>query len=124
MRSARALIALVTTGILLPAIAAAQSSAPTTLQALARSAATILNDGAILLITASVAVYFYSIAGDIYKISQGEADGGDLKKTLLWGILIIFAMVSIWGIIQILQFSLFGGPPPSASSNGVIIYQN
>ena len=95
--------------------------APTTLQALARSAATILNDGAVLLITASVAVYFYSIAGDIYKISQGEADGGDLKKTLLWGMIVIFAMVSIWGIIQILQFSLFGGPPPSAT-NGVIIY--
>jgi hypothetical protein len=95
--------------------------APTTLQALASSAATILNDGAILLITASVAVYFYSIAGDIFKISRGEASGDELKKTLFWGLLVIFAMVSIWGIIQILQYSLFGGPPPSAT-NGVINY--
>ena len=102
----------------------AQSGAPTTLQAVANSAATILNDGAILLIAATLVVYFYSIAGDLYKISQGEAKGDDLKKTLLWGIAILFVMVSLWGIIQILQYSLFGGPPPSASQNGVIIYQN
>lgn len=106
--------------MVLPFVASAQS-APTTLQMLARSAATILNDGAILLITASVAVYFYSIAGDIFKISRGEASGDELKKTLFWGLLVIFAMVSIWGIIQILQYSLFGGPPPSAT-NGVVNY--
>jgi len=109
------------TFVALSSVAFAQSATPTTFQVLARSIATILNDGAVLLITASIAVYFFSIAGDIFKISQGEADGGDLKKTLLWGIVIIFAMVSIWGIIQVLQYSLFGGPPPAAT-NGVVNY--
>ncbi len=120
MKSFRTPLALITSFVALPAVVWAQS-APTTLQALAQSAATILNDGAVLLITASVAVYFYSIAGNIFKMSRGEAIGDDLKKTLYWGIVIIFAMVSIWGIIQVLQYSLFGGPPPAAT-NGVVVY--
>ena len=106
-----------------PSIALAQSV--TSFQTLARSVVTILNDGAILMIAAAVAVYFYGIAGNIFKISQGEASGEDLKKNIFWGMFIIFLMVSIWGIIQFLQYSLFGGPPPSASSSGgVIIYSN
>ena len=91
MKFLRISVALVTPAIL-PAVAWAQSTAPTTLQALSKSAATILNDGAIMLITATIAVYFYSIAGDIFKISRGEASGDDLKKTLMWGVVIIFVI--------------------------------
>jgi glucan phosphoethanolaminetransferase (alkaline phosphatase superfamily) len=104
----------------LPMLAFAQS-APTSFQDLANSIVKILNAGAILLITAAVAVYFYNIVGNVFKINRGEGSGADLRKSLWLGLLIIFVMVSIWGIIQILQNSLFGGPGPSAS-NGVIIY--
>lgn len=42
-------------------------------------------------------------------------DGGNaeqkkkLQETLFWGILILFVMVSIWGIIEILQQTLSRG---------------
>ena len=116
-------LTILTAFLSLPYVADAQVA--TSFQSLARSAVTILNDGAILMITAALAVYFYGIAGNIFKMSQGEAVGDELKKKLFWGILIIFLMVSIWGIIQFLQYSLFGGPPPASKNNaGVIIYHN
>ncbi len=95
--------------LLLPAFAFA--SAPTSFRDLAQSVAGMLEDGAMVLIAATIALYFYSIASDIFKMSQGEASGGDFRKTLMWGVIIIFVMVSIWGIIRFLQYSLFGGPP-------------
>lgn len=106
----------------LPAVVLAQTI--TSFQSLANSLATILNDGALLLIAAALVVYFYSIASNVFKIGRGETTGPAFRRSLWWGLAIIFLMVSIWGLIQFLQYSLFGGPSPSAGSNGVIIYGN
>ena len=106
----------------LPAAAFAATT-PTNFQSLAKTAATILNYGAGALLTATFVIYFWSIASNLYKISQGEASGDDLRKSLIWGIVVIFVMVSIWGVLQFLQYSLFGGTGPT-SSNGVINYQS
>ncbi len=104
----------------LPAVAFA--AAATTFQALVSSIVQILNAGAVLLIVATIVVYFYGIVGNLFKMNRGEASGEELRKVILRGILVLFLMVSIWGVIRILQNSLFGGPPPQAT-NGVIIYQ-
>ncbi len=122
MRYSRQVYALISLigGAALPSIALAQT-APSSFQDLANSIAKLLNAGAVLLIAGAVVIYFYNIVGNIFKMSQGEGSGADLRRSLWMGILIIFVMVSIWGIIQILQNTLFGGPGPSAS-NGVIIY--
>jgi hypothetical protein len=98
----------------------ANAQAATTLQAFANSIASLLNAGAILLITATIVVYFYGIASNVFKIGQGEAKS-DFSKYLMSGIIALFLMVSIWGVIRVLQYSLFGGPGPSAS-NGVVMY--
>lgn len=114
--------AIVVTLLALPAVALAQ--AVTSFQSLANSLATIFNDGALLLIAAALVVYFYSIASNIFKIGRGETTGPAFRRSMMWGLGVIFLMVSIWGLIQFLQYSLFGGPSPSAGSSGVIIYGN
>ncbi len=95
---------------------------PTTFIGLANMLVRILNDGVVLMITAVIVVYFYGIVGRVYKSSQGETKG-DMSSYLMWGIAIIFLMVSIWGVIQILQNTLFG-PPPATNPNpsNVIMY--
>jgi hypothetical protein len=103
----------------LPTISFAQAT--NSFQSLANTIAKILNAGALLLITATIVLYFYSIVGSIMRLKEGKVDSTELRKTIFVGLGIIFVMVSIWGIIQILQNSLFGGPGPAAS-NGVIIY--
>jgi hypothetical protein len=114
-------LAIIVLALAAPTVALAQ--APSSFQDMANTVAKIFNAGAILLITATIVVYFYGIVGNIYNMRNGKADNSDMRKNILWGIIIIFFMVSIWGIVQILQYSLFGGPSPSAS-NGVIIYNN
>lgn len=106
--------------LLLPSAAFAQTV--NSFQALVGKVVAILNAGAILLIAVAVVVYFYTIVGNIFQMRQGETSS-DLKNTIVRGMLVIFVMVSIWGIIQFLQYSLFGGPPPAAT-NGVIIYSS
>ncbi len=115
-------VALLTLLISSPGLAAAQSAAPDTVQTLAGTIAKLFNAGALLLITATIVVFFYGIVGNIYNLNKGEGSG-DMRKNMLWGIGILFLMVSIWGVIQVLQYSLFGGPSPSAT-NGVIIYNH
>ena len=119
MKSVRQL-AIFLCALAVPVVTFAQ--APTSFQDMANVVAKLFNAGAILLITATVVVYFYGIVGNIYNARNGKADP-KMRSNILWGILIIFFMVSIWGIIQILQYSLFGGPSPAAS-NGVIIYNS
>ncbi|HVM73524.1 MAG TPA: hypothetical protein VMU13_01435 [Candidatus Paceibacterota bacterium] len=115
------ILAILAAWLSLPSIVLAATAG--SLGALAHTVAVILNAGAALLLTATFVVFFYNVVGNIFKMSRGEANGDDLKKNLLWGIIIIFFMVSIWGIIQIVQNSLFGGASPSSSS-GVTIYNN
>lgn len=88
-----------------------------TLQSLAHSIAQIFNAGAILLLTATLVVYFYGVVANIYKRGQGEKNT-NLRETILWGVIIIFVMVSLWGIIQYFQTSLFGGTLPLPINSG------
>ena len=106
----------------LPIVAFAQASAPSSFKDMANVIAKIFNAGAVLLITATIVVYFYGIVGNIYNSKEGKTNA-DMRKNILWGILIIFFMVSIWGIVELLQYSLFGGPSPTAS-NGSVQYNS
>ncbi len=87
--------ALVSGSLLLPSFAAAQ----TLLNTLAL-VNTFLNALIGLFITLAVVVFFWGLIGYL-------ASGGDDKKKglerMLMGVVAIFVMVSIWGIIRLLQ---------------------
>jgi len=95
--------------ILLPTVAFAQ--APRTFQELAADIVDIFNSTTAVLIVAGIVIYFYGVSTNILKFSD---EGGEkVKAYFLWGIIILFVMVSIWGILQLLQRTLFG----TASTN-------
>ena len=52
-------------------------------------------------------VKFISKAGDQAAIEEG-------RKLMIWGVLALFVMVSVWGILHILQETLFGIPVNSS----------
>jgi len=60
------------------------------------------------LIVALAVVWF---AWNIFKyvIASNEEDKGNAKQNMVWGIIAIFVMVSIWGLVAILQITFFGG---------------
>jgi hypothetical protein len=87
----------------LPAVALA--AAPRTFGEFANVLVSIMDSGAGLLILAAVAIYFYGISTSLVK---GSDEGREkIRAYATWGLLVIFIMVSIWGIIQLLQNTLF-----------------
>jgi hypothetical protein len=107
---------------LLPMTALAQQ-APRSFISLANSLTSLLNAGAVLMITATIVVFFWGIVQRIFKSGQGEVRGVNMGPYIMWGIGIIFLMVSIWGVIALLQYSLFGKPPVGTNAGGSINYR-
>jgi len=93
--------------LLLPTVALA--SAPRTFEELANLTVEILDGGVGLLVLAGIVIYFYGVSTNILKMS--DEGGKTARAYFLWGILVIFVMVSIWGILDLLQNTLFGNNP-------------
>jgi len=94
-------------------------AAPRTFQELANLIVSILDMGTGLLILAGIVIYFWGISTNILKMK--DEGGQAFKAYVIWGLIALFIMVSIWGIIEILQNTLFGGDyydPNSGTSSG------
>ncbi|MDP3646054.1 MAG: hypothetical protein Q8R25_03125 [bacterium] len=88
-----------------PAVAFA--AAPRTFQELANTLVILMNNAVVVLVVLGLVVYFYGISINILKMKD---EGGEkVKAYFFWGVIVLFVMVSVWGILQILQKSLFGG---------------
>ena len=59
-----------------------------------------------LIIAAGIAIFFYRIVISIYKVGDDPKAVKDSKWLLIWGIVALFVMVSLWGIIGFFSNSL------------------
>lgn len=82
------------------------AAAPTTFDELAKMVVQLLDNATATLVVAGIVVYFFGISSNMIKVGKGETS--EMRSYLVWGIGVIFVMVSIWGILQILQNTLFG----------------
>ena len=101
-----------------PAIALA---APRTFGELANLLVLILDNATTVLIVLGIVVYFWGISTNILKFS--EEGGETVKRYFFWGIIVLFVMVSIWGILRLLQNTLFGSNPYSGGGGGVTVHE-
>ncbi len=70
----------------------------------------IINSATVVLFSAAIAFFFWKVAQGLFGYDGDNATKKqELRDTLVWGIVIIFVMVSIWGIIAILQSTLKNG---------------
>ena len=98
---------------------AANASAALTFSGLANQIVTLLNSATFTLIALALVVYFWNVASGIYKASHGDAtEQTALRSYLYLGVGIIFVMVSIWGIVKLLQTSLFGDGISNTTTSG------
>lgn len=64
---------------------------------------TFLNAAIGLFVTLAIVVFFWGLIQYIFNI-HGSADAASKGiQIMFWGVIAIFVMVSIWGIIQLLQ---------------------
>jgi hypothetical protein len=98
--------------LLLPSLAGA---APRTFSELAGTIVTLINGAVGVLIVAGLVIYFWGISRNIVNFGGTESKA-HIKNYFIWGIVVLFVMVSIWGIVEIIQNSLFAGS--SVAPNG------
>jgi hypothetical protein len=79
----------------LPALASAQ----TLLDTLALFN-TFLNAAIGLMITLAIVVFFFGLIKYLWNVDEQKQAG---LQIMLWGVIAIFVMVSIWGLIRLLQ---------------------
>ncbi|MBI2030602.1 hypothetical protein HYT05_03200 [Candidatus Kaiserbacteria bacterium] len=84
------------------------AAAPKNLVELANMLAAMFNSGATFLVLLAVILFFSGVTVSLFNKGEGKINGEKFKQMLLWGISILFVMVSIWGIIRLLQETLFG----------------
>lgn len=65
---------------------------------------TILNATIGLFITLAIVVFFWGLIK--YLWTMGKEDAHEGLRIMFWGVIAIFVMVSIWGIIRLLQSTL------------------
>jgi hypothetical protein len=90
--------------IVLPTVVLA---APKNFSDLAALLVNLLNGATGVLILAGLVLYFYGVSTNILKFGEGDTEV--IRNYFLWGIIVLFLMVSIWGIVRLLQGTLFGG---------------
>ncbi|MEK7155792.1 MAG: hypothetical protein AAB734_02835 [Patescibacteria group bacterium] len=82
-------------------------AAPRTFSELADLITNLINGGIGVALILGIVIYFYGIATNIRKVGEGEMS--ELRTHLFWGIIALFVMFSVWGILALLRNTLFGG---------------
>lgn len=109
--------------MMLPMVASAtappQASTPTGLQGVMSTILGLLNTVVVLLISLAVVFFIWGIVKYIMADSDDEKVAG--RKTMINGIIAIFVIVSVWGLVNVLDntFNLSSGSasnPPSLPS--------
>lgn len=84
--------------------------APNTFEELAYDVAEMIDMATFTLIVFGLVMYFWGIVVNIPHF--GDEKGAEKQKSFFfWGLIVLFVMVSIWGIVKLLQNSLFGNSP-------------
>ena len=68
----------------------------------------VIDQATKMLIGVAVLIFFWNVGSSLWGEQNAEKNK-KLRETLMWGIFIIFIMVSIWGILYILRVTLMRG---------------
>jgi hypothetical protein len=68
----------------------------------------ILNKLVYVIIGASLVMFLYGIFRMSFFDGQNPGSREQARKFMFWGIVSLFVMVSVWGLVRVLQFTFFG----------------
>lgn len=60
-----------------------------------------------VLIAAALAIFFWGLVRMIYRAGDAKGIGVD-RQLMTWGLVGLFVMVSVWGIVRVLQEAFLG----------------
>lgn len=90
----------------LPLLAEA-AGAPRTFKELAGQIFKLLTAGIATMVALGIVIYIWGIASNMFKL--GEGDTNAYRAYIFWGVIIVFVMVSIVGIVRLMAATIFQG---------------
>lgn len=90
--------------LFLPSLALA---APRTFSELADLITNLINGGIGVALILGIVIYFYGVSTSLHGGMKGEMS--KFGTQVLWGVIALFVMFSVWGITALLRNTLFGG---------------
>jgi hypothetical protein len=87
------------------------------------AAGNIVRQGTLVLAGLALLVFFYGLMKFIFAGANGKVEG---KNFMIWGVIALFVMVSVWGIVRFLQNEFlpgadFSAPPGLGGTGGIRI---
>jgi hypothetical protein len=73
--------------------------------------ARIMNSLVYVIVGAALVMFLYGILKLSFIDGQKPESREQSRKFMMWGIVSLFVMVSVWGLVKILQATVFGGSP-------------
>lgn len=61
------------------------------------------------ILTLALIAFLWGIFRLVFVDATNEAERAKAKKFILWGIVALFVMTSVWGLVNVLHSSVFGG---------------
>ena len=74
----------------------------------------LINSAIGVLIAMAIVIYFWGAVSQMWESQEGKVHGPK-SNFMVWGLVAIFVMVSIWGIINLLINTFFSGGTGSSS---------
>lgn len=69
-----------------------------------------------LLITMAVVIFLYGIS--VYMSKSGDVSAREeSKRYMVWGVVGLFVMVSVWGLVAVIDNTFFGGSDNSSDND-------
>ncbi len=99
--------------LVLPSVTLA---APRTFAELANLITNLINGGIGVALILGIVVYFYGIVSNMSETSHGKFE--KMRTHILWGMIALFVMFSVWGILGLIRNTLFGGTGSGLETGG------
>ncbi len=88
------------------------------------TAGSLIGKAQLLIVGLVSLVFFYGLFKFVFGKTSGEGDKKVGKDFMVWSVVAIFLMASIWGIVRVLQDTVFNGDDTSQIHVPVYKYTN
>lgn len=103
---------------LLMVVPAVTFAAPQTFKELIDRAIVMMDLIVPTLIAASLVIYFYGIAQNILQFGEDGKRSEKIRNFYGYGLIVLFVMVSVWGILQLMVNTFFSADNTGALNSG------